>query len=356
MILQHKIELHKNFWQGKNHSLILIPRADLIQYDINNYHERFYDSQKMWKSEILRTEGLLGWPTDGIPTVRPNLGTIFVPAIAGQGFQIQEGQMPWPGEPLGSKQIESIRNVDIENVPLMQLAIEFYKFHHSMQNADVAAYLPDTQGVFDITHLLYGDAIFYDIADPEKKRRLKDVLQIVLELYIKVSELLKITNHESHQAMIHGHGTPQGVYFPSSGVRISEDTATLLSPAMIEEFVMPYVEMAAKHFGSAFVHYCGKHEILFEQLATSRFVTAIDLGNPEMYDTKWLFEKCSQTQTVFFGKVAALKDETWQSYITRIADLVSQTGVRCILRPVIFPSSKSECMEMLQMWHHLTTI
>ena len=52
---------------------------------------------------------VLEWPTDGIATVRPNLGVTFIPAMAGVGCQVQEGAMPWPGGALGRDTIRWLR-------------------------------------------------------------------------------------------------------------------------------------------------------------------------------------------------------------------------------------------------------
>jgi len=78
--------------------------------------------------------------------------------------------------------------------------------------------------------------------------------------------------------MIHGHATPQGLFFPHAGVRISEDSATLISPEMIDRVLWPYIERSVEPFGGGFVHYCGKHDYLFQKLCSSRLVKAIDLG------------------------------------------------------------------------------
>ena len=119
--------------------------------------------------------------------------------------------------------------------------------------------------------------------------------------------------------MVHGHATQQGLYFPHAGVRLSEDTATLLSPQMIDEFVLPYIEKAAEPFGGAFVHFCGKHGYLFKKIVSLDFVKAIDLGNPEMYDIEWLFEKCAGTNTVFYGKTGYPDGLSWREYIVQMA-------------------------------------
>ena len=72
-----------------------------------------------------RAEPLVDWPTDGIPTVRPNLGVIFIPTMAGLGYKLPEGQMPWPGEPLSREAIRAAADVDVADTELMRLAEEF---------------------------------------------------------------------------------------------------------------------------------------------------------------------------------------------------------------------------------------
>lgn len=352
MSFEEKVHTHSRFWNGAGPSLILIPTAQMEQYDTEDYRARFENPSLMWTSEMRRAQPVLDWPTDGIPTVRPNLGVVFVPSLAGQGYQIQPGQMPWPGDPLSQVQIRASLACDVSEAPLMRHALEFYALHRERGGGEIAAYHPDTQGIFDVAHLLYGEQIFYDLA--QDSAWVNDLLDIALDLYTRASCCVKDALAEAHTSMIHGHGTPQGVYFPNAGVRISEDTPTLLSPAMIEQYVIPFIERAAIPFGGVFLHYCGLHRPFFEQLCRSRAVKAIDLGNSEMYDVRWLLERCAESKTVLYSRVAALPDEGWQAYVRRLGGLVKDSGARCILRPMVFPTDREECQEMFQLWHELT--
>jgi len=351
--LHDRLQTHIDFWNGGKGSLILIPAGNVELYNTSGYKDRFYNPQIMFDYELSRTRGVLDWPTDGLPAIRPNLGTVFVPAIAGQDFIISDENMPWPGEPLTRDALAGLKDIDIDRSDIMKLACDFFRLCSS-NKPDASAYLPDTQGIFDIAHLLYGDNIFYDIADAEHKQWITDYLEDVCGLYIKVSEKLKRALGEPANTMMHGHGREQGLYFPNAGVRISEDTATLLSPAMIDEFVMPHIHKASKHFGGSFIHFCGRHQYLYEAMVKDECVRAIDLGNPEMYDSRWLLEKCAGSNTVFYGKLSALDNEDWKTYINRLAALVKDTGARCVLRPDIFPSGRDECNRMYEMWHKLT--
>lgn len=353
MTTQEKVESHRRFWRGEGPSLILIPTGQMAQYDIAGYPERFSNPALMWEAEMRRALLVLDWPTDGIATVRPNLGVVFVPALAGLGYTVVEGQMPWPGEPLCRDACRASAGADISAAMLMQHAAQFYEIHRLRGGDQVVAYHPDTQGVFDIAHLLYGEGIFYDLMD--NPIWIHELMEASLSLYQRASSHLKTLLAEPAGEMIHGHGTPQGVYFPHAGARISEDTATLLSPHMISTHLLPYIERAVAPFGGCFAHYCGHHQSLHEQLCRCPGVRAIDLGNSELYDCRWLMEQCAETDTVLYSRVAATEGEDWVSYVKRIAGLIRQTGARCILRPMVFPERRDECAAMRDLWHELTS-
>ena len=347
-----KRDAHERFWRGEGPSLILVPTERSAQYDVEGYRQRFEDPRAMWDAEMRRARAVQGWPTDGIPTVRPNLGVVFIPVIAGQGYEIREGQMPWPGAPLDREAIRAAAELDVASTKLMGLAAEFYDIHREEGGREIVAYHPDTQSVFDVAHLLNGQSLFYEVIDDPEW--VHELLEVCLDLYLRVSRHLKSLLCEPEPTMVHGHGTPQGVHFPDAGARTSEDTATLLSPRMIEEFVLPYAERAVRPFGGGFVHFCGRHQPLFERLCESPLVRAIDLGNSEDYSCRWLLERCAASNTVLYSRIAAEVGEDWRAYVRRLAGLVRETGARCILRPMVHPDSREECAAMRDMWHEQT--
>ena len=352
----NKIEIHKKFWRGEGPSLILIPPSQKELYDLNNYPRRFHSPQLMWETEYKRAQAVIGWPTDGIPTVRSNLGVIVVPAMAGQSFHTPEDSMPWPGEPMNPDQIRAMLHKDLTESEVFRFAESFYKIHKESGEQQIAAYIPDNQGVFDIAHLLYGDEIFLDILNDEEGNWVSELMEISLDLYIRTTKLFKEVLNEKFETMIHGHGTEQGIFFPQAGTRISEDTAILLSPEIIEQSIIPYIIRSVQPFGGGFLHYCGYHPFLFDQLTALPEIKAIDLGNPEKYNTRRLLERCAETGTVLYSRIAAEPSESWKEYIKRLGYMVSDSGARVILRPLVFPEMEEECKEMQDIWHELTSI
>ena len=351
MTLGERKQVHERFWRGEGPSLILIPPPE--PPETSGYLDRFADARLMWEHEVRLARAAMDWPTDGIPTVRPNLGVVFIPSLVGQTYRLVEGHFPWPGDPLSEDAIRAIPNVDITTPELMERARTFYALHAESGETGIAPYPPDNQGVFDNAQMLYGEDILCDVIDLARQEWLCELMDICVDLYVRVTRYVKDLIHEDNGSMIHGHGTPQGVYFPHAGARISEDTAILLSPSTIEEIIMPYVERAATAFGGVFFHYCGRHDALFEQLCRSPYIRAIDV-QPGMHDLQWMLERCAESNTVLYSGVAARNGEDWRTYTERVGGLVRQTGARCIVRPGVFPSTRDECAAMRDRWRKLT--
>jgi len=172
-----RIDAHERFWRGEGPCLILVPADDGRLYDLDDYPTRFHNPRGMWESEMRRAECVVDWPTDGIPTVRPNLGVVFVPSMAGLAYKLPEEQMPWPGSPLGRDAIRTARATDVAETEFMRLAEEFYLIHMAEGGDAIVAYHADTQGVFDVAHLLYGNEQLYELLDPGEQEWVEELME-----------------------------------------------------------------------------------------------------------------------------------------------------------------------------------
>jgi len=92
----------------------------------------------------------------------------------------------------------------------------------------------------------------------------------------------------------------------------------------------------------------------FERLCACELVRAIDLGNPEKYDPRWLLERCAGSATVLYSRLPALEGELPVAYVRRLGMLVRETGVRVILRATVEPRNREEAQEMLETWRQVT--
>lgn len=356
--MEERVRRHKVFWKGSGPCLIFLPVGDdpslrtgeSALYDLESYPERFESPDLMRDYEISRAYFVNDWPTDGLPAVRPNLGTVFLPSLAGAGYRIVPGQMPWPGKTVGPELLSSLDDIDPSRDGLFGKAAAFYR--EIPKDKPICPYLPDTQGVMDLAHILRGDELLIDLMDfPE---RVEQWFQGCARFHARATEAVKRLFGEAPAEMIHGHGTPQGLFFPDSGTRLSEDSAILISPEQIRTLLAPAWELAIRPFESAFFHFCGYHPTLLDDICARPDVAAIDLGNPELYDTEQILMTCAQTNTVYYGRLASLEGENPDSYLRRLAGIVRGTGARVVLRPVLAPAGSEEAGELLRYWHDAT--
>jgi hypothetical protein len=72
-------------------------------------------------------------------------------------------------------------------------------------------------------------------------------------------------------------------YVPKEvGIRVSDDTAALLSPALYREFGVKYNSMIAKEFGGIVVHSCGDVSNVAEAMAEIPGLRGLDFTIPQV--------------------------------------------------------------------------
>jgi hypothetical protein len=239
----------------------------------------------------------------------------------------------------------------------ISFAVELYRLLVRRQgegavSAAIRPYVPDTQGILDLAHLILGTELFLLLADrPEEADALLDRC---LRLFLAGTRLFKAFLGETPTSMIHGHGMPIGIWFPDTGARISEDSATLLSEQMIRRFVLPGIREAARRFGRLFLHFCGHHPGFFRLACELSEISTINLGNPELYDLEEVFALCGRTGTVYLGHLPLEAEEDGEAYLERLAALSGRHGTRLILVSSYRPRDIDEKRFLVERWHRLT--
>jgi hypothetical protein len=72
------------------------------------------------------------------------------------------------------------------------------------------------------------------------------------------------------------------MFFPKeSGVCLSDDLASVVSPKLYEEFAVPYLNRISDAFGGLMLHSCGNLSVNFETLRKVNNLRAIDFGITE---------------------------------------------------------------------------
>ena len=327
------------FWRPQN---ISVPGKT---YDMK---EQFYDKEKMLYAHLEEIEKCAENAFDALLCLRPNFGTIFIPSMFGLKYELPKDTFAWITSHLTKDEIKKFKIPHLGEVDTMKRAIEYLQFFKEELPEWIQVYLPDTLGPFEIAHSVYGDNIFYEIYDDPSF--IHYLLDLCTELYIQVTEKLKKVIGEERESYYHGHALARGIYMRNGGTRISEDSATLISPKHIDEFVIPYDKKALNAFGGGFVHFCGKNDYLLESFLKLKEVRAINLGNPEMYDFDTTMQKFIDYKKCYFGLWPKKNKETLEEYIRRMRE-ATDSGTRGLILhfdEAMFP--EYSCQDIVQKW------
>jgi len=361
--VKKKFRFFEDFWQGDGPFPILFTRPHLakskayIKYNLVEQHE---DVEKLLKESLLKVEPHMDLIDDGIPVVRSDLGTTLLPSGLGIEIVVQPDLHPWIKNHLSAEEFldmrEPITRKDINNNEVLS-AKEFYTLFQKKQrkkliNPEIYPYVPDTQGIFDLSHILIGTDLFILLSD--RAGQVHQIQHKSLELFLSATRLFKDLLGESPGSMVHGHGMPAGVWFPHTGARISEDSCTLISEEMIREFCLPYIIKAIKPFSRGFMHYCGKHDAFLKMICELQEISTLNLGNPEAYDLDELFSILGRTGTVYFGALAMEENEDGHGYLERMAYYCRKYSVKLVLVFDYCPENAAEKKNLVRLWHRLT--
>ncbi len=386
-ITARKAAFFENFWEGHGPFPILFAKPHLAKgknWLSRTIAEQHADPKFLLEEALAVAEYSLQDIDDGIPVARADLGTTLFPSFLGLPVHVEEDVHPWPAEHWSLDKYAGMREVGASldvaatisgagDVGELPTAVAFYR--NLMERIEVDSlplpYAPDNQGIFDLSHIIVGTDLFYDLSDaPDTVHAAQENS---LALYLAGTRLFKNLAGEPRTSMLHGHGMPSGVWFPDIGARVSEDSCTLLSPDAIREFCVPYLERAAEAFGGLFLHFCGHHEDFLRMSAGENWARVINLGNPESYDLDELFALCGDKGTVYFGHLDPGEDEDDDRYLERMAELAGRhgTGLILVAPPYREPDrqttvggvgdeqlpgfSEERCRLLCRRWHKLTS-
>jgi len=271
----------------------------------------------------------------------------FRDRVPGNRFRLEQDifpdKMPWLRRRLAKEDILKLTVEDLEPVaekglmPDCRRYIEFYR--KRLNGTPVKIYLPDTQGPFDIAHLVLGDSIFTELYDdPEFVRHL---LTLSAYVYRAASRIIKQWTGEPATGGCHGNG----LYLSGCGVRACEDTTTLLSPDLIA-VVAPFIQEALEPF-NGWVHFCGSGQNLLDRILRLPAVKGVNFGNPEKYPWKEVIAQIVSAGRVYYGFAARNEKEPLSGYFERVLSSLKTKG-NLIFIPAVNPDEPTG--ETVTLW------
>jgi hypothetical protein len=187
----------------------------------------------------------------GMPNIKPNLGISVIAAAFGCEQTLNEEADPWVKALIREENAGDVHTLKTPGVnnPIFQKAwrrIEYMQSHSEMplRLVNVPSPLVTASLIWDYTSFIEATMIF-----PDEVHVLMQKVTEATILYIR-EQLARIKNLYTM-----GH---EMIYIPrEAGVRLSDDTAALMSPALYREFGVKYNAMISQAFGGIVIHSCG---------------------------------------------------------------------------------------------------
>ena len=350
--MQKSRERQCNTWRGEKLSIPLLFVSGELSENQQiipeyNFKEIFTDKEKMLCREIRTACGIANGRSDMVPSIRANLGTGVLLACLGLEQESFPDKMPWLNEHLTKEQIIKLSPDDIQQRGTFARGLEMMHYFKEIMGDLVPIYVMDTQGPFDLAHLMFGDELFIQLYDDPQF--VHHLMNICLELEIKAHRWMKEAINEPFNSQHHS-----GVlYSDSFGIRICEDTTIMLNPDHIEEFALAYSRKLAREFGGAWVHYCGYNESLTDAILSYPEFKMLNYGHIPGHEQEIDFyknmEKIKKNAKVNYNAWPRFPDESTTEHLVRLHKFASQG----ILAPSFGISGNISPKEALSLWSKL---
>jgi len=307
-------------WNGEvpdSQPLLLSCRPDKQWFDSIpdfNTKEIHFDTEKMITGGFKFMLSSANGGREAVPSIRAHMGCGIFPTLFDLTQMLFDDKMPWLLEHLDKKTILHMGPEDLKPGDEFKAALEhMVKMKELVEGTGAYVFPLDLQSPFGTAHLVYGDALFFDLYDdPAFVQHLLDLSCECLK--IGMTECMKAMN-DSDKMIAHYNN----LIIPRTkgGLKISEDTATLVSKDAIEEFVLPYQRKLLEYFGGGYVHYCGKNDRLFDALLKEPLVYGINFGNPEKHDMDLVLQRISEAGKLYYGESNKKPEESYYEYFLR---------------------------------------
>jgi len=347
--IQKSRERQCRFWRGEKLSAPLLfiggelseKQKIIPEYD---FKQIFTDKEKMLCREARAACAMANGHSDIVPSIRANLGTGVTLACLGLEQEAFPDKMPWLKEHLTKEQIIRLSPDDIQPRGSFARGLEMMDYFKEIMGDSLSVYVMDTQGPFDLAHLMLGDELFIQLYDDPQF--VHHLMNICLELGIKTHRWMKEIIDESLTSLHHGNT----LYSDSFGIRICEDTTVLLNPDHIEEFAISYSRRLAREFGGAWVHYCGYNENLTDSILAAPEFKVLNFGHIPGHEQEIDFyknmEKFKKSGKINFNGWPKLPGESCEEFLLRQHKFASNG----ILAPVVSNRDGESPDNILELW------
>ncbi|GHV54776.1 hypothetical protein AGMMS49579_16030 [Spirochaetia bacterium] len=235
------------------------------------------DAEIKWAEEHARKkEGVYDY---GFPNIKPNQGINIIAAAFGCECKANDEADPWVTPLIREENAEDVNKLKVPdpvNHPVFQKAwrhIEALQKKSSipLRVVNVPSPLVTASLIWDYTSFIEATLTYPEEVHVLLEKVTEATIGYVKEQFKRISNFYSISHEMWH--------VPK-----SLGIRVSDDTAALLSPDLYREFGVKYNAMIAKEFGGIVVHSCGNVTNVAAAMMEIPGLTGLDFTIPQVAD------------------------------------------------------------------------
>ena len=233
-------------------------------------------AEARWSDDFHRQrEGVYDY---GLPNIKPNVGIGIIAAAFGCEYTVNNEADPWIKSIISEDNVDDVHKLavpDPETNPVFQmvwkrLAALMELSPLPLRMANVPSPLVTASMIWDYTSFIEGLLVFPDEVHVLMEKVTEATIIYIREQFKRIKNLYSV-GHESIVPI------PRSV-----GVRLSDDTAALLSPDLYREFGVKYLNKISREFGGVVVHSCGDVQYVVPAMMEIEGLRGLDFTMPQV--------------------------------------------------------------------------
>jgi hypothetical protein len=229
-----------------------------------------------WAEDLVRgREGVYDY---GLPNIKPNQGIGTIAAAFGCEYTVNNEADPWIKSVIreeNAADVHKLKVPDPETNPMFQ---KVWKRIESLEKlsslplrmVNVPSPLVTASMIWDYTSFIEALLVCPDEVHVLLEKVTEATILYVREQFKRIKNLFSV----SHESIC---PVPR-----FAGVRVSDDTAALLSPDLYREFGVKYNNMISKAFGGIVVHSCGDTQYVVPAMMEIEGLKGLDFTIPQV--------------------------------------------------------------------------
>jgi hypothetical protein len=240
--------------------------------------KKFYnnpDAEIEWAEDnAKKREGVYDY---GFPNIKPNQGINIVAGAFGCECKVNDEADPWVNCIIREENTGDVYNLKVPD-PVNNFYFEqAWKHIEALQTksniplraVNVPSPLVTASLIWDYTSFIEATLVYPDEVHVLLEKITQATISYIREMLKRITNLYGV----SHEFW----------YIPKeAGIRVSDDTAALLSPDLYREFGVKYNAMIAKEFGGIVVHSCGDVSNVVQAMMEIPCLRGLDFTIPQV--------------------------------------------------------------------------